>query len=261
MTETDIPPGGEGKIEVTFDSSHKKGKQAKTVTVESNDPTNPKATLHISLVIEVEFDFETPALSFGRVRKGESVSKTAVLLIKNLSKRNLLTLNSQSSHIAARIVESSGGDEGHVNVEITVKPGMPPGPLNETVFAELSDGSYPAAKLQIAGTVIGNVEANPETVHFTVDTSRTAADQTEQKVQVSGAQNGSAFRLLDVKDFKNLLAIDIDTLAAGERYVVRAKPNANALKLENNASGEIRILTDDSEQPSVLVRYSITIAR
>lgn len=246
---------------MTFDSTHKKGKQQKTIAVESNDPGNPNATLRISLFIEVEFEFAPSSLSLGHIRKGEPTTKTAVLMLKDPSKRSLITLNTQSSQIAASFLESTVADSGRIYVDITVSPEAPAGNLNQWVMAEISDGSYPTARLQIEGTVIGNVDVSPENVRFTADTSRAPSAQAEQEIQVSGTQSESKFRLLGVEDSKNLLAIAIDTVAVGERYVIRAKPNANALKLRGSASGELRIMTDNAEQPVFSVRYGILIAR
>jgi Protein of unknown function (DUF1573) len=258
---TDIPPGEEGKIEVIFDSSKKKGLLSKNITVESNDPANPKASLKISAFIEVEFGFETYSLKMDQIRKGESKSKTAVLILKDSSKRNLLELNTQSSNIFVKIVESASGDEGRIDVEVTVKPGTPPGKLNETVTAGLSDASFPLSSLRIFGTIVGNVKVSPETVRFKTDTSLTVADQLEQKVRVVTTQNNVRFQLLGVKDPNERLAFEIDTLTTGKQYVIRAKPNENAMKLERMASGEIKIMTDDPDQPEIGVRYNITPGR
>ncbi|MCF8294744.1 MAG: DUF1573 domain-containing protein [Bacteroidales bacterium] len=43
-----IPPGGESKIDVTFRSAGKNGKQNKTITVITNDPTSPDVTLKVT---------------------------------------------------------------------------------------------------------------------------------------------------------------------------------------------------------------------
>ena len=261
MTQTDIPPGGEGQIEVTFDSSHKKGKQQKSITVESNDPDKPSASLRISVFIEVEFEFAPSSLSVGHIRRGEATTKTAVLMIKDPSKKNLINLTTQSSQVGARLIESAAVDSGRIDVEITVSPEAPAGKLNQWVMAELPDGSYPTARLQIEGTIIGNVEVSPENLRFTADTSQSATAQAVQEIQVSGTQTETKFQLLGVEDSKDLLAIAIDTVAAGERYVIRAKPNAKALKLRGSASGVMKILTDDSEQPVFAVSYGIVIKR
>ncbi len=261
MSETDIPPGGEGKIEVSFNSGRRKGKQKKTITVESNDPANPKATLHILALIEVEFDFEVYNLNMGRIRKGEPTSKTAVLQIKDPSKRNLLELSSRSSHIVARRVESSGGDEGRIDVEVTVRPETPPGRFNETVIAKLSDGSYPAANLRISGTIVGNVEVTPETVRFRVDTSRTAEDQAEQKVKVVSTKNGARLRLLSVEDPNDRLVFEIDTLVADKQFEIKMRLRKIVMGQERIISGNVKIMTDDPDQPEVRVPYSIIFPR
>ena len=261
MTETDIPPGGEGIIEVTFDTGRKKGKLKKTITVESNDPAKPKATLHVSALIEVEFGFEAHSLDMGRIHKGESSTKTAVLLFKDSSKRDLLELSSSKDHIVTRSTGSSSDNESRIDVEVTVGPDTPPGRLNETITAKLSDGSYPAASLRIAGIVVGNVEVSPETMRFTVDTSRTAANQSEQRVRVVSTQDGALLRLLSVEDTKKLLVIEVDTTVPGDQYVISARPSDDALVLKRNTSGEIKIQTDDPDQPDMRIRYSIVFPR
>lgn len=261
MTETDIPPGGEGKIEVTFDSGHKMGQQKKTITVESNDPVNPKANLYVSALIEVQFGFELYGLDLGRIRKGETATKTAVLILKDQSKRNLLNVSSQSPYITVKTINSTGPDKSRIEVQITVNPKAPAGQFNESVTAKLTDNSQPASNLSVRGTIVGNIEVTPETVHLTADTSRSAADQAEQLVRVVSTQSDVKFRLLSVTDPSDQLSLEVDTVVAGEQYVVRAKPNEKALGSTRNVSGEIRISTNDTDQPMLTCRYTIIIPR
>ncbi len=48
LSEKQIPPGGEAKVQVTFNTSGRGGQKFhKTVTIESNDPKTPKLVLHI----------------------------------------------------------------------------------------------------------------------------------------------------------------------------------------------------------------------
>jgi len=129
------------------------------------------------------------------------------------------------------------------------------------VTVGLSDGSFPSARLRIIGTVIGNVKVSPETVRFKMDTSLTVVDQPKQKVRVVSAQKDVRFRLLGVEDPDERLTFEIDTLTTGKQYVIRAKPNENALKMELNTSGEIKIMTDDPDQLEIGVRYNITPVR
>lgn len=229
--------------------------------MESNDLVNPKSTLNVSVLIEIQFGFETSFLNFGRIRKGESTTKTAVVILKDQSKESLLELNAPSSYIAVKTIKSTNSDKGRIDVEVTVRPEAPPGKLKETITARLTDSSHPAASLNISGTVVGNVEVTPETIRFMVDTSRTAANQTEQSVRVVSAQGAPRLRLLSVGDTKNLVAIEVDTIVTGEQYVIRARPNENALKLGHDASGEIKIMTNDTEQPEMRIDYDIILSK
>ncbi len=261
MTKTDIPPGGEGEIEVTFSSGRKKGKQKKTITVESNDPVNQKTTLHISALIEFNFGFEAYNLNFGRIHKGDSITKTAVLVIKDPSKRNLLELSAQSSHVNARVIPSSSDDESRINIEVTMNPDTPPGPINESITAKLLDDSYPAANLRIRGTVVGNVGITPENIRFSVDTSRTAAEQDIKTLKVISTSDHGKLRLLSVADPQDLLAFEVDTLVADRQYEIQVSLRESVMELSRYTVGDIRITTDDEEQPEVGVRYTLVFPR
>ncbi len=246
---------------MTFDSGRKKGQQKKTITVESNDPNNPKTSLHVSALIEVQFGFELYSLDFGRIHKGTTATKTAVLILKDQSKRNLLNISSQSPYISVETTNSTEPDKSRIEVQVTITPEAPPGRLNETVTAKLTDNSQPASNLSIRGTIVGNIEVTPETIRLTADTSRSAADQAEQVVRVVSTQSGVKFRLLSVTDPSDQLFLEVDNVVAGEQYVIRAKPNEKALGMGRNSSGEVKVLTSDIEQPEVTLRYNIIFSR
>lgn len=261
MTETDIPPGGEGKIEVTFDSGRKKGQQKKTITVESNDPANPMTRLYVSALIEIQFGFESYSLDFGRIRKGEPATKMAVLVLKDLSKSELLQLESKSPHMSVRTVGSASSDDGRLEVEVTLNPNAPVGRFTESVTASLADNSHPASTLRISGTVDGNVELTPKTVRFTIDTTKAAADQPVQQIRVASTQDDANLQILEVEDNDGRLTFEVAAVTDGRQYVVRAKPNEKAMDATRNVSGEIKISTNDTDQPMLTCRYAILIPR
>ena len=51
----EIPPGGEGQIDVTFKTGKAIGPIAKSITVTSNDPVNPSLTLQVKADLEALF--------------------------------------------------------------------------------------------------------------------------------------------------------------------------------------------------------------
>ena len=52
LKNKEVLPGGEGQIEVTFDTNRRGGDNHKTITVFSNDPSNPRAELEIRANVE-----------------------------------------------------------------------------------------------------------------------------------------------------------------------------------------------------------------
>lgn len=264
LTSTDIPPGGEGKIEVTFDSSHKKGLQKKSVTVESNDPSNPRKSLQISALIEVVFGFEQSVQDFGRSRRGEPVSITTTLLVKDPSIRNTVTFVSSSPHITATLAKAPAGsasENGKLTVEVKGSSDMPVGKINATLTARAGVSSVADAGIQIQGTVVGNVEVTPDRVQFHVDTSKADAKPVKQVIKVVSTEDGAQIHILDIKDVDQRLKFHVDTLLADKQYEISLTPLQAVMRARQNVSGAITITTDDKEQPATFVSYYVSFGR
>ncbi len=76
----EIPPGGEGKIDVTFNTKNRRGKQSKKVTVLSNDSKEPKLILTVSADLKEVLGVEPQALNFGTIRWDETSTQTLQLI-------------------------------------------------------------------------------------------------------------------------------------------------------------------------------------
>jgi hypothetical protein len=257
LTSTDIPPGGEGKIEVTFDSNHKKGLQNKSITVESTDPRNPRASLRISAEVEVLFGFEEYNVNFGRIRKGQPVTKTVSLTVKDPIIMRAVELASSSQYITARLSKKPVTEKGRLSAEISGTPEMPVGRINATITARGPDRSKAEAFLQVMGTVLGNVDILPEFLHFSVGSAVNDPKSVKQVVKVVGTEDNKKLRLLGVKDVDQRLSFQIDTLIADRQYEISITPASSVLGARQNVSGVVTITTDDKEQPVTSVPYSI----
>ncbi len=264
LTDTDIPPGGEGKIEVTFDSKHKTGQQKKSITVESNDPKNPRATLNITAFVEIVFGFEQYSLDVGRVRKGKQVSISTSMIVKDPSIAKTVAFTSSSPQFSAKVVQAvpgSGSTPGRLTIEVHGTSDIPVGRINAALTARAGDGATPDATLPITGTVVGNVDITPEAVQFFVDTSKTNSESVKQVVKVISTVDGAQVHILSVKDVDQRLMFHVDTLVADKQYEVTLVPIPAVMKARTNVSGAITITTDDKEQPETPVTYWISFGR
>lgn len=259
MTTADIPPGGEGKIEVSFDSNHKSGAQNKTITVTSNDPREPTTRLQIAVFVDVEFGFSPTSIGFGRVYRGQAVSKTAKLLIKYPERNQIASLTSSSDFVQARIVDDNPGEasEGVIPIEVTLAPDCPPGTINEFVTATPTDTSLPESKLRVAGSVIGDVEVTPEMVSFMVQSEDTLkVTPMTRKVTILNRNKSRALKISNVSDAQDRLNLKLNTVEEGQKYELSVSPKVAGSK-PGNVSGNIVISTDNPDQRTVSIRYSI----
>lgn len=263
LTATDIPPGGEGQIKVTFDTSHKEGQQNKTIMVESNDPQNPRASLRVSAFVEIVFGFERYSLDLGRIRKGQPAAKAATLFVKDPSIINTIEFTSSSPYIKANLlnIPVSSDSAGRLTVEVSGAPDIPAGRINAKITARADDSAASEATLQVVGTVIGKIDVSPDIVQFHVDTTRNESRPARQIVRVDGAVEEAQFEFLGVKDAQQLFAFSVDTLVAGRRYEISMTPQPAVLSARQNVSGTVIITTDDEEQPTISVTYSIVYGR
>lgn len=212
-------------------------------------------------LVEIQFGFEEYHLNFDRIQMGESATDTATLVVRDPSKRGLIELSTGSPYVIAGAIGAANSDDGRIEIEVRVTPEAPPGKLNETITAALSDGSHSNSTLRLRGTVIGNIEVTPETVRFSIDESRSAVSPATQTIQVTSTSRAGGLRLLGVADTDSRLILEVDTVIAGQQYVVRATPNKDALTLDRNVSGDVKILTNDAYQPEMTCRYYIIAPR
>jgi hypothetical protein len=258
LTDTDIPPGGEGKIEVSFDTKGKRGTQKKTITVTSNDPVNPTTTLSVSATVVIEFGFELYALNFGRLLFEQSMTKTAPLLIRDADKVQVAEVTSDSRYVTTRIASPATSTSGRAQVEVTVLPGMPIGFFTAEITARSSQATIPPATLTVSGTILGNVEAMPPEIRYKLIKEKPDPAILTQKVSIRSTRDTGTFRIVSVEDPDNRLTLKLDTVTAGREFTLFATLKQNAIDA-GDAQGTVLVRTDDSTQSALSIPYNVMV--
>jgi hypothetical protein len=258
LTKADIPPGGEGKIEVSFNSGHRKGRQHKTVTVVSNDPVNPKARLKIEAFVEVEFDFTSYVLDFGTISDKDTVTKSVFLSIKNPQEAKITDITTSTPFIVARQVGPVDMDSGRAEIEITVLPGLPYGRINGTVTVHSNLESKPQANLRIMGRVIGDVEVTPDVLFFTFRGSKEITDRELQKrLMITNRSKERSLKILGIADPDGRMDIELKMLREGQQYQADVTLKRQVLEGKMPLNGFVVINTDNPKQSEIKVRYTV----
>jgi hypothetical protein len=87
VSNSELKPGETGELKITFNSKNFNGKVHKTVTVNSNDPENPKARIEFSAVVIQELAVSENRFVFKDAVVGEK--RTSKVTLTNNSGSNL----------------------------------------------------------------------------------------------------------------------------------------------------------------------------
>ncbi len=242
VSATEIPPGGEGRIEVAVNTQGRRGALEKSVVVVSNDPKNPRLTLKVVGRVEVIAGFSPPYLNLGRMLKGSKRTEVVKVEAKEPGKVRLTEVTAGDPRVQARIVEGPAGEPA---VEVTVSAGDEEGPLATMVTAKTNLDSPKQIVLRLNGRVSGDLGVEPPRVFF-----RDFAQDKPQTLDLRvTALTGKPFRVLGVEDAHR--AVRGEAKQDGSAWVVAL----SLVRQPEAGEGTIRIRTDRKDQPVLEVPY------
>jgi hypothetical protein len=110
LSKKSIKAGQDGQIEVVVDTSGRPGTLHKTVTVTSNDPLHQQVVLTITAAVESEFTPSQPSVYFGKVPKGQEVTKEIFITVQSPAAVSIVSVESNDSNVTARIEPAPNSD-------------------------------------------------------------------------------------------------------------------------------------------------------
>jgi len=144
-----IPPGGDGVIGVTFDTTHEHGHQTRTITVYSNDPVQPVATLTLVADIDAAVVAEPSELYIGHVQRGMGAPNTVRLVgTDSTAPGSVETTGKVLDAIVGRDAKGTA-----VTLHVAIKPGAPLGRFKESVLVRTHNGQQPKLTIPVVGIV------------------------------------------------------------------------------------------------------------
>jgi hypothetical protein len=104
----EVPPGEKGEITATFNIGDRTGTQVKTVTVESDDPANPKTVLTLRTIIPQQLEI-TPTFVFWK--QGEKPDPKAITVkVGKEFTVNHIKVTSSSPDFQTKVEETAKGE-------------------------------------------------------------------------------------------------------------------------------------------------------
>lgn len=261
LSHTEIPPGGEGALDVRFTAASGAGDTVRIIELTTNDPERRTISLTFKARVAVPFGFADRAVDMGRVHHeyAEPLIREAILLIRESSTAKPAALETSSPLVTARLTgnETVAQGQRRLGLEVSLLPGLPPGPVAETVTVRSAGEGLEPAVLEVNGLVTGDVAAAPEQLRLlVVETARRTARDSWARVYLTGHSPDRPLTILTTRDSNGILDLDLAELIPGQKYELTVTLGAEALDVNSQITGTVEITTNSPSQPVVSVGYS-----
>jgi hypothetical protein len=216
----EIPPGGEGKIDITFKTgSGSGGKREKHITVTTNDPEKQTISLTITTNVVEAISINPSRINFNQVKKGQEHVRFAS--VDGEDKDTTKLTGSESSNPNIKLEISPSGFEGdkYQQIKIILMPTMKVGRFFERVIIHTDHKTMKDIQLNVIGDVTGDVTVAPNQVHFGLFQK---GKQPSERFLTLRAVGEVTFKILEVKSSIPEVTASIDTIVDGKEYKLRA---------------------------------------
>ncbi len=233
-----IAPGQEGTISATFDTSKFFGERVKTVSVHSNDPLQPVATLTLQGVIAVEVSIEPAQLYLGRVRRGADTTHT-IELLHDANKPIAITNATVASPLVSLRSEDleKNGKKGK-KLFVTLRKNAPLGRVSTDITVTTSSQKHPTLAIPVFGHIEGDLLVQPPQVSFGVVRK---GDTKQQDIRIKSRAT-KPIHIVRTQSSTPLIIAEVATVKDGEEYTVALKVNPEGTP--GQIRGEVQVFTD-----------------
>jgi hypothetical protein len=285
LSRESIPPGRSAKVTVTWKPAQKLGPYKQGAKILTNDPSQPQVTLTVSGKITAAARLVPPELVFSRMSAGEASTGEARLycyLDTPLKIADHTWSDAATASYFDATVEPLSADElkeepsarSGMLVRVTVKPGLPQGPIEQRLVIQTNVATTGTQTLLIQG-IIGSEIAiagpgwNPVNgvLNVGVVARRTGMERKLILFVRGPGHNKVEFKVAQVEP--NLLKASLGPPSEVNKGVATQipltidippnSPAANHLGSEQGPPGEIVVETSHPHVPKlrILVRFAI----
>lgn len=240
-----IPPGGEGKIKVEFDTTGFSGEKLKTVRVLTNDLDEPAPLLSIKGIITPDVIVEPQSVFFGDIPKGAGVSKASkevLVKIREGAEARIVNIKPMSPYLLVKEVQ---GSDQQKTFQVSLDPAAPVGEFRDRVIIELAKGKIASMNVPVFASIKGTLSLKPPQVSFGVIEGK---DPLTRNVKLENhGEAAVSIREIKVKDAA--VSASYKTIEQGKTYVIQIKVDPSKVTKDLRAS--IDIITDTKEEESL----------
>lgn len=250
VSTADIPPGGEGKVEVKVHTAGRSGKLSKTVTVETDDPAEPRVTLTVNANVVVDLDLEVPTVVLP-VKVGEEQVRLVKVLAKDPARVQLGEVHSDLKEVTARLVrETENGVPVH-KLEVKAKP-RTIGQLAGRVTVKVLQPRQVELALAVNVQATGDISIQP--TRLTLMAPQTGGPVTGT---ITLKADKGTFKILKAEDPNKQVVLKQETVTAGKEYRIQVTRTAKEGENPPPVNTQLVITTNAAQAPKVEIPVQV----
>jgi hypothetical protein len=165
-SESVIPPGGEGRIKVTFNSKRFEGQVTKTVTVFTNDPGEPKAHLKVIVTVDPVVRVTPEVLQLGARRRGERLEGAVRVAAAKDKALEIEKLEVPEKWFKAWKRHVAKPDSDVYLIDLRILPDAPLGPVSERLVIHTNIEDMKPLSVFLHGQIISHFQVTPPSLNL-----------------------------------------------------------------------------------------------
>jgi hypothetical protein len=255
-----IKPGQMGKINASVDTKNFSGPITKTISVVSNDATQPQINLTIKAIVKPYVEIEPQQFIRFSAVKGDPADNSVILISAEKGFHPTVAQTAQP-YVKAEItpagdkekVAGRAGDQYRLHV--TLEATAPEGLLNVPIKIKTGVEKQPDLEVPVAGIVRARLAVTPAVVQFGNFTP--GKDAISRNVIVTNNKPTEAVRVLKAESTIAGINAEVVPMTEGVNYTIVLKPQDSLKK--GAFDGKVKIFTTDKEKSVIEIPVSGTV--
>jgi len=257
----EIPPGGEGFIQVDWNTTSFSGPIDLEAKLSSNDPVKPKFIFTLSGLIDPVIEVDPNWGAYISLYQDEKKEQTLHIINHEQQPLKISSIEKQGTHFTASLKEVQPGNS--YDLTITVPPGTSPGRYEEVLLLHTNHPKLSEVPVGVNVLVMQDLHAFPELVDFTgIDLSILKEnpgliDNLYENVIVENRRGDFEIKSIQT-DVPFLKITQAPPSGRSSRFTLDIQVLKEKLA-PGKISGSIRIATDVKEFPEITIPVVATI--
>ena len=246
LSDTQIPPGGLGRIKVAFKAPPTSGVVNEVVKLTTNHPQISTFELTVKATVITPFETIPARLLLGRISPGSFAGRHLLLRQSLEHKVKIVDIKPSSKYIVAEPEPPT--ENGNVRVLITVGTGMPVGTFLERLQIDfVYDSRQYASIVPISGEILGDVAFSPKQLFLGIVKP---SQVPRKRVQLSRLR-GEQLEISAVHTDSKYIDAKLKTVEVGDRYEVLLSIASEAP--EGDLTDTLTVRTNSKNQPELKI--------